>query len=419
MALGIRRFALLTALAAGVAVLGSATPGARGGDWPQWRGPNRDAKATDFKAPTKWPEALTKKWSVTVGDGVATPALADGKLYVFGREAGAEVLRCLNADTGKEVWKERYDTEFKGKGDTAYPGPRASPAVADGMVVTFGVNGTLTCRKITDGSKVWQAETGAVPRFHTSSSPLIADKFVIVQVGSENTGGINAYNLANGDLEWSWTDEGSSYSSPVLMADGKTKMVVAQTDKSIVAIGVSSGKKVWSTPFPLAGKGPPNYNASSPTVDGQTVYFAGIGRGVRAIKIEKKGDAFTTKDVLTNKDNSPLYNSPVIKNGFLYGLSNNDTLFCINLETGKTAWTHSTNGRRGYGNVVDAGSVLLAQTAGAGAKLLVIDPTSKEYTELAAYKVSDGEVYAYPIATGNRIYIKDSKTVTMWVVDEK
>src|SRR5437764_597357 len=45
------------------------------GDWPQWRGPNRDAKAADFKAPAKWPEKLAEKWKVTVGDGVATPAL--------------------------------------------------------------------------------------------------------------------------------------------------------------------------------------------------------------------------------------------------------------------------------------------------------------------------------------------------------
>ena len=50
-------------------------------DWPQWRGPSRDGKA-DFKVPTTWPKELTKKWQVTVGDGVSTPALAGGKLYV-------------------------------------------------------------------------------------------------------------------------------------------------------------------------------------------------------------------------------------------------------------------------------------------------------------------------------------------------
>src|ERR1700732_424734 len=49
--------------------------GACAQDWPQWRGPNRDAKASSFEAPKSWPKQLTQKWKVTVGDGVATPAL--------------------------------------------------------------------------------------------------------------------------------------------------------------------------------------------------------------------------------------------------------------------------------------------------------------------------------------------------------
>src|SRR6266699_2036712 len=77
-------------------------------DWPQWRGPNRDGKATGFTAPKTWPKELTEKWKVTVGDGVATPALVGDKLYVFTREGGNEVIRCLNAADGKEVWSDKY-----------------------------------------------------------------------------------------------------------------------------------------------------------------------------------------------------------------------------------------------------------------------------------------------------------------------
>lgn len=410
-----RAVALLVAVAVGAAL----APDSRGGDWPQFRGPNRDGKATDFKAPKKWPEALAQKWKVTVGDGVATPALVGDKLYVFSREAGAEVTRCLNADTGKEVWKDKYDTEFKGKGDQGYQGPRASPVVAGNMVVTFGVNGTLSGLKAATGEKVWRIETGNVPRFHTSSSPLVEGKFVVVQVGTENTGGVTAYDLATGDVKWQWTDEAASYASPVLMTLGTTKVVVAETDRSIVAIGLETGKTVWKTPFPLAAKGPPNYNASTPVLDGTKVLFSGIARGTKAVQVEKKGDAYSAKDLWTNKDSSAHYGTPVIKNGHMYLLTANDNLVCVNVATGKTAWTQSVTGRRGYGNVVDAGPVLLAQTAAAGAKLLVVDASEKEYTELAAYKVSDTEVYAYPIATGNRIYIKDKTSVILFTVEEK
>ncbi len=94
-------------------------------DWPQWRGANRDAKVTGFVAPENWPKELTKKWSVTVGEGVATPALVGDRLYVFGREEGQEVVRCLDAATGEVRWQDKYATEGSSGPSSSYAGPRA------------------------------------------------------------------------------------------------------------------------------------------------------------------------------------------------------------------------------------------------------------------------------------------------------
>jgi outer membrane protein assembly factor BamB len=79
-------------------------------DWPQWRGPDRDAVAKGFTVPSSWPASLTKKWGVEVGNGVATPALVGDRLFVHGRQGGNEVIRCLDAATGGEVWKDEYAT---------------------------------------------------------------------------------------------------------------------------------------------------------------------------------------------------------------------------------------------------------------------------------------------------------------------
>src|SRR2546423_2474883 len=79
-------------------------------DWPQWRGPNRDAKVSDFKAPKTWPKELTQKWKIQVGEGVATPALVGDKLYVFSRQDGNEIIRCLEAGMGKEIWQDKYES---------------------------------------------------------------------------------------------------------------------------------------------------------------------------------------------------------------------------------------------------------------------------------------------------------------------
>src|SRR5262249_52459910 len=87
-------------------------PGAAGAqDWPQWRGPHRDNKAVGFQAPKAWPKELTKKWNVPVGTGESSPVLVGDKLYVFGRQGGDEVTRCLSAASRDEVWKDKYATQ--------------------------------------------------------------------------------------------------------------------------------------------------------------------------------------------------------------------------------------------------------------------------------------------------------------------
>jgi len=401
-----------------VAALGVATLAASAGDWPQWRGPNRDGKATGFKAPATWPKDLTKKWRVGVGDGVATPALVGDKLFVFSRQGGDEVTRCLDAATGKEVWIDKYAAAFSGRGDKDYPGPRSSPAVADGKVVTFGVNGTLSCLDAASGKKVWRVETKGMPTFHTSCSPLVVDKVVITQFGSEKAGGVAAYDLADGSEKWKWTDEGTGYASPVLMTLDGTKMLVAETNDSVVGLNLKDGKLLWKTPFAVP-MGIGNYNASTPMIDGQTVLFSGSGRSTKAVKVEKSGDTFAAKELWSNKDSAVIYNTPVVRGKVVFGLTGRDSLFAVETESGKTAWTAPVKGGggriRGYGSVVDAGTVLVSLTP--AGELVVFEPSDKEFKQVASYPVADGWTYAYPVLDGNRVFIKDKDAVTLWTVE--
>src|SRR5687768_13688936 len=127
-------------------------------DWPQWRGPNRDAKAADFKAPKTWPNELIQKWKVFVGDGVATPALVGDKVYVFTREEGNELMRCLNAADGKELWQDKYESLGASGPAQSFSGPRSSPTVANGKVVTLGVRGMLSCLDAASGKVLWRKD---------------------------------------------------------------------------------------------------------------------------------------------------------------------------------------------------------------------------------------------------------------------
>jgi outer membrane protein assembly factor BamB len=384
-------------------------------DWPQWRGPNRDGKVSGFTAPDKWPSTLTQKWKATVGSGDATPALVGDKLYVFARQGAEEVVLCLNAADGKELWQHKYEAQAVTGAAARHPGPRSSPAVAEGKVVVLGVGGVLSCLDAATGKLAWRKDEfpKVVPRFFTATSPIITEGIVIAHLGGQGNGAIMAFDLASGELKWKWAEEGPAYSSPVLMTVAGTKQIVTLTEKSVVGVAVADGKLLWQLPFAVQGM---VYNAATPIVDGQTVIYTGAGRGTKAVKIEKDGDGFAAKELWSNPQLAPQFNSPVLKDGLLFGLSNRGNLFCINAQTGQTAWTDSTQrDRSGFAAILDAGSVLLALPS--SSELIVFKPSDKEYAELARIKVADTPTYAHPLIIGKRIFAKDNETVTLWTLD--
>ncbi len=384
-------------------------------DWPQWRGRNRDGRAIGFTAPRAWPESLAQKWKTTVGLGDATPALVGDKLFVFARQEDNEVTLCLDAASGKEIWRDQYESEgATGAAGRGHSGPRSSPTVAEGKVVTLGVRGIVSCLDADTGKLLWRKDDfqGSWPQFFTSSSPIVMDGLSIAQLGGESNGAIVAFELATGNPKWKWTGDGAAYASPVLLTVEGATVIVALTDKNIVGIGVAEGTLLWETPFAGGGR---SYNAAPPIVDGQTIIYCGSGRGTKAVEIAKQGDELAAKELWSNTDESVQFNTPVLKNGFVFGLSNRDSLFCVNAQSGQTAWTSAIEGRRGFGSVVDAGSVLLALTP--NAQLIVFAPSGQGFEQLASYKVAENETYAHPIAAGNGFYIKDQDSVTLWTIE--
>jgi len=385
-----------------------------GQDWPQWRGPERDAKAAGFKVPQTWPKTLTQKWKVPVGNGVASPALVGDKLYVFGRRDKDEVACCLDANTGKEIWADKYPAQAATGPASRFPGPRSSPTVADGKVITLGVRGTLSCYDAATGKVLWRKTDSAstLPRFFTSCSPIVVDGLCIVQLGGESKGDIVAYDLTSGDQKWYWAGVGTAYSSPDLLTMDGVKMIVALTAKNLVGVGASDGKLLWQTPFAVKGQG---YNAATPVVAQQTVYISGSFRGIKAYKIEKEADKYTAKELWSSPEHSVQFVTPVLDNGLLFGISSRNFLFCANAANGKVTWTERVRGDRGYGSVVDLGSVLRALTT--SGQLTVFEPNAKQFKQIASYKVAEDGTYAYPVASGNRLYIKDFDSVILWTVD--
>ncbi|PYQ93586.1 MAG: hypothetical protein DMF96_29410 [Acidobacteria bacterium] len=115
-------------------------------DWPQWRGPNRDGTLASFTEPRAWPESLIRQWKVEVGTGYATPIIVGNRVYAFTRQGVNEVMRALDAGSGKVVWETSYPAPFELNSAAARhgPGPKSTPTFDHGRLFTLGMSGIVT-----------------------------------------------------------------------------------------------------------------------------------------------------------------------------------------------------------------------------------------------------------------------------------
>jgi outer membrane protein assembly factor BamB len=381
-----------------------------GQDWPQWRGINRDGKVTGFKAPANWPAELKMDWKVTVGFGDATPVLTGNKIYLNTRQGDQEVILCLDAETGKELWKNQYPSTAVTGPAGSHPGPRSTPAVANGKVVTFGASAILSCLDAVTGKILWRREnpTNAVPQFFTGMSPIIIDNLCIVHVGAKDNGEVLALDLKTGNEKWKWGSDGPAYASPGIMTVEGVKLLIVQTEKNLIGLNLTTGKLLWQIATPVQQR---FYNCVSPYIDGQTIYLTGQGTGIKAIKVEKSGNEYITKEIWSNPEVGAKWNTPVLKDGFLYGFTDQKRLYCLNSTTGKTAWVDNAVSSD-FATIVDCGSVIIGLPS--TSTLIVFKPDPAAYSEVRKYKVSETATYSYPIVAGDKIYIKDAETLIMY-----
>ncbi|MQY79646.1 MAG: PQQ-binding-like beta-propeller repeat protein [Bacteroidetes bacterium] len=384
-----------------------------GQDWPQWRGSDRDGKIVGFTAPATWPEELAQEWKINVGYGDATPALVKGKIYVFTRQDGNEVLQCLDASTGKVIWKDSYPANAVTGPAARHPGPRSSPTVINGKVIVLGATGIISCLNAESGKLLWRNNDYAnmVPAYFTGMSPVVLGNTCFAHLGSAEKSAIIAFDMTSGKIVWKYEGDGPAYASPDIMTFDNVKVVVMQTDKSLLGLSANDGKVLWKIPTPTERR---FYNSSSHLINGHKVFYTGQGSGSRAVNISKKGDDYTVGELWKNASYGTTYNTPVLKNGFLFGFSNLGYLYCLNASNGETAWADTTR-HRDFGSIIDAGSVMLALSS--TSNLVVFKPATDAFRQIALIKVAETPIYAHPVVSGNNIYIKDEESLILYTIE--
>ena len=67
------------------------------------------------------------------------------------------------------------------------------------------------------------------------TAPMVVDGLCVVQLGSDSSGAVVAYDLGSGEQKWKWDGDGTAYASPVQLTVDGVRAVVAECAKSVVA----------------------------------------------------------------------------------------------------------------------------------------------------------------------------------------
>jgi len=381
-------------------------------DYPQWRGLNRDGAASAFAEPSSWPEALTRRWKVDVGVGYATPLVISDAVYTFTRRNETEVMTALEAATGKERWHTSYAAPYAPDTPAAAHGvgPKATPLFHNGRLYTLGITGIVSAFDAATGKLAWQTPAAPEhPSYGTAVSPVGDKDLVIVHPG--NHGPLTAFDANSGAVRWTGTDRGA-YASPIIIELGGIRQVVTMTQDSVLGVSLSDGAKLWE--YPWQSRSTPS--AITPIVYQETLIVSSQAMGVTALKPARRGDKWVVDRVWETREVSLFLSNPVVVGDKLFGLSEKarGQFFALDAQSGKVLWLGQPR-QASNTAIVKAGNLLLLLND--DAELIVARSSRTGFEPLKRYIVADSATWAQPAVSGNRVFVKDVSSLSLWTLN--
>lgn len=395
-------------------------------EWPRWRGPGNDghAAATE-QVLTNLPAQPTVRWKVPAGEGLSSPVVANGRVLAFDNQEGKETLRALSASDGREVWRAEIDQPFS---DSQGPtGPRNTPVIDGDLVYAVSCRGELQCRRFADGALVWSTnyvrdfassfigEKGNAPgasRHGHNASPLVDGDHLLACVGGTNGAGVVCFQKRTGAVVWKSTRDLAAYAPPVVTTLAGLPQVIAFTAEGVVGLRRSDGAELWRVPVKTSFA----RHVTTPVVHGDTVVVSSHQAGLLGIRVNRQGDTWSAAVAWTNKEAAINYACPVAVGDYLYGLGPSQNLECVEIATGRIAWSQkglfTSSADKSYAGFIVLGPNLLI-LADHGEALLA-KASSEAYQEIARTQVAAFN-WCNPAYVDGVLYLRDGlKTGGNW-----
>ena len=381
-------------------------------DWPQFLGPTRDGVYRGPRLADAWPASGPRVlWRKPVGQGLAGVAISGGRVILFHRVKGEEVVEALDSRTGTPQWRFAYPTSYRD--DFGFDeGPRAVPVVAGGRVYTFGAESELTALDLATGKRLWNVNLmqrfgAAKGYFGAAGSPLVEDGRVLVNAGGKDkNAGIVAFNADTGAVAWTATNHEASYSSPAAATFGGKRLALFLTRDGLVGLDPATGavrlQQRWRARVAAS------VNAATPLVIDDLIFVSAsynTGATVLRVKDGTLTPLWSSDDVLSNH-----YATSVYYDGNLYGFHGRQeytpSLRSVDLKTGKVHWSID---EFGSGTVTLAGDRLLVVHE--KGDLILAAATPQAFRPLARKQILPGIVRACPALADSVLYVRNDTTL--------
>ncbi len=377
------------------------------GDWPQYRGPQRDNISTETGLLDKWPPggpALV--WQIDgLGEGYSSVSLFGGTIFTMGTRGSEELLIALNRTDGSVKWTRRTGSV---RGDGQGGGPRGTPTVDSDRVYALGANGDLVCANVDTGEVVWELNIlkefdGGNITWGISESVLIdGDRLICTPGGKAAT--VAALNKFTGKTIWKSVVDGTpqaSYASPIAIDVGGVRQYVNYVHTAVIGVRATDGQPLWGNGASANGTA----NCSAPVAVGNYVFTAsGYGTGGALFQLASQNNQ-TRAEVLyrTNKMKNH-HGGMVIHNNSLYGFDE-QILTCLDLKTGNVTWQDRSVGK---GSLTMADGKLILRSEGGPLALATV--TTKGYQELGRFDQPDRSgrpAWSHPVVAGGKLHLRD------------
>jgi outer membrane protein assembly factor BamB len=373
-------------------------------DWPQWRGPNRNGISEEKGLVDQFPEpGPVAAWKAAVGLGFSSIVVGGGKAYTAGYADGSDTVFCLDAVTGKEIWKQSYPSEL---GDKFYEGGTTGTPTLDGNHLFWLSRwGDLFCFDAASGKIVWNRqivkETGAqIPGWGFTGAPTVYKNLLILNVGEAGM----AVDKGTGKDVWKSGQGDAGYNTPLPVMRGDRTEMWFSNGGACLSVEPETGKEIWRMKW-LTEYG---VNAAD-LIPYEDKVFVGSGynKGCALFKPPTSADA-EADVVWKSRVLRTQLNAPVLVGKHLYGVDGDTTarssLKCVEIETGKEVWIQREFGTGGL--VVADGKIIALSAKGE----LMIAPVSPEGFKVSGRaSVLSGKCWTAPVLANGLVYCRNSQ----------